>query len=60
MGNTMFSILLFVLGLIIGFAAIYVINFLKKKNDDKKADTIIDKAKKDTIKYFFKTHHCFK
>ena len=50
MGNTMFSILLFVLGLIIGFAAIYVINFLKKKNDDKKADTIIDKAKKEADK----------
>ncbi len=50
MGNTMFSILLFVLGLIIGFAAIYVVNFLKKKNDEKKADTIIDKAKKDADK----------
>ena len=50
MGNTMFSILLFVLGLIAGFATIYIINFLKKKSDDKKADTIIDKAKKDADK----------
>ncbi len=50
MGNTMFSILLFVLGLIIGFAVVYVVNFLKKKSDDKKADSIIDKAKKDADK----------
>ena len=50
MGNTMFSILLFILGLIIGFVVVYVVNFLKKKSDDKKADSIIDKAKKDADK----------
>ena len=50
MSNTLFSILLFVLGLIIGFAGIYVFNYLKNKNDEKKADTIIEKAKKDADK----------
>ena len=50
MNNTVFSILLFVLGLIIGFAIISVVNFLKKKTDEKKADSIIDKAKKDADK----------
>jgi len=50
MSNIMFSILLFVLGLIIGFAVLYIVNYLKKKNDDKKADTIIDKAKKEADK----------
>ena len=50
MNETVFSILLFVLGLILGLASIVLINFLKKKNDEKKADTIIDKAKKDAEK----------
>lgn len=50
MNHTLFSILLFVLGLIVGFAAIKVINILKKKADQKKADTIIDKAKKEAEK----------
>ena len=50
MNNTGFSILLFVLGLILGLASIILINFLKKKNDEKKADTIIEKAKKDAEK----------
>ena len=50
MGNTMFSILLFVLGLIIGYAAITFVNIMKKKSDEKKAETIIEKAKKDADK----------
>jgi len=50
MNNTVFSILLFVLGLILGLASIVLINFLKKKNDEKKADSIIDKTKKDAEK----------
>ena len=50
MSDAMFSILLFVLGLIIGFAAIYVVNYLKNKGNEKKAETIIDKAKKDADK----------
>ena len=50
MDNTGFSILLFVIGLILGLSSIILINFLKKKNDEKKADSIIDKAKKDAEK----------
>ena len=50
MNETVFSILLFVLGLILGLVAILIVNFLKKKNDQKKADSIIDKAKKDAEK----------
>lgn len=50
MNDTGFSILLFVLGLILGLASIILINFLKKKNDEKTADSIIDKAKKDAEK----------
>ena len=46
MNSTFFSILLFVLGLIIGFAIISVVNFFKKKSDESKADSIIEKAKK--------------
>ena len=50
MNETVFSILLFVLGLILGLASIVLVNFFKKKNDTKKADSIIDKAKKDADK----------
>ncbi len=50
MGNMFFSILLFILGLIMGLATILVINYLKKKNDERKADSIIEKAKKDADK----------
>ena len=50
MNETVFSILLFVLGLILGLGSIILINFLKKKNDTKKADSIIDKAKKEAEK----------
>ena len=50
MNETVFSILLFVLGLIIGLVVITVINILKKKNEDKTADSIIDVAKKDAEK----------
>ena len=50
MNNIGFSILLFVLRLIIGFAMIWLVNYLKKKNDDKTAESIIDKAKKDADK----------
>ena len=50
MNETVFSILLFVLGLILGLAAIALINYIKKKNDTKKAESIIDKAKKDAEK----------
>ena len=50
MNETGFSILLFVLGLIIGLVVITVINILKKKNEAKTADSIIDVAKKDAEK----------
>lgn len=50
MNETVFSILLFVLGIILGLVTILIINFIKKKNDHKKADSIIEKAKKDADK----------
>ena len=50
MNETVFSILLFVLGLIVGLVSIIVINALKKKNQEKEADSIIEKAKKDADK----------
>ena len=49
MNETVFSILLFVLGLIVGLVSIIVINILKKKNQEKEADSIIEKAKNKTI-----------
>ena len=50
MNETVFSILLFVLGLIVGLVSIIIINALKKKNQEKEADSIIEKAKKDADK----------
>ena len=50
MNETVFSILLFVLGLIVGLVSIIVINILKKKNQEKEADSIIEKTKKMQIK----------
>ncbi len=50
MNETVFSILLFVLGLIVGLVIILVISILKKKRDHKRADSIIDQAKKEAEK----------
>ena len=50
MNETVFSILLFVLGLVLGLGSIILINSFKKKNDTKKADSIIEKAKKEAEK----------
>ena len=50
MDKTVLSILLFVLGLGIGLALVFLFNFLKNKKDNNKADTIIDKAKKEAEK----------
>ena len=50
MDKTVLSILLFVLGLGIGLALVFLFNFLKNKKDSNKADTIIDKAKKEAEK----------
>ena len=50
MDRTLFSILMFVLGLILGIIILYIIKFLKGKKDDKLADSIVEKAKKDAEK----------
>ncbi len=50
MNDTVLFIFLFILGIGIGFGIVFVINFLKKKNDSKKADSIIDTAKRDADK----------
>lgn len=50
MNNATFSILLFVLGLALGLGVTFLVSFLKKKRDEKKADSIIDNAKKDADK----------
>jgi len=50
MNDTVFSILSFVLGLIIGIIAILIINNLKKKKTEKTANSIIEKAKKEADK----------
>jgi len=50
MNDTIFSILVFVFGLIIGVALIFVINYLKNKKNEKTADSIIEKAKKEADK----------
>lgn len=50
MNDIAFSILAFVLGLVIGIIGILVINNIKKKKREKTADSIIDKAKKEADK----------
>ena len=50
MSKTVLSILLFVLGLIIGLVIVKVLGLLKNKADEKKAETIIDNAKKEADK----------
>ena len=50
MNDTIFSILPFVLGLIIGIIVILIINNLKNKKREKTADSIIEKAKKEADK----------
>lgn len=50
MNETIFSILLFILGLIIGVILLLTINYFRNKQKEKKADSIIDKAKKDADK----------
>jgi len=48
--GTIFSILMFVLGLILGIVVLVIINYLKIKNNGNKAESIIEKAKKDAEK----------
>ena len=50
MNNTVFSILAFVLGIIIGVVAYLVVNYLKNKKTEKKSDSIIALAKKEAEK----------
>lgn len=50
MNGNGFSILLFVLGLIVGFGIVYLVKFLRKKNNENKADSIIDRARKSADK----------
>ena len=50
MDGTIFSILMFVLGLIVGAGVLIFINYLKIKNSGNKAELIIEKAKKDSEK----------
>ena len=50
MSKTVLSILLFVLGLIIGLVIVKVFGLLKNKTNVKKAETIIDNAKKEADK----------
>ena len=50
MNDTVFSILAFVLGLIIGIILIFVINYFRNKRKEKTADSIIEKAKKEADK----------
>ncbi len=50
MGKDTFSILMFILGLILGIVALAVTNYIKNKKRENKADSIIEKAKKDADK----------
>lgn len=50
MNETTFSILLFILGLIIGVILLLIVNYIKNKQKEKKADSIIDHAKKEADK----------
>ena len=50
MSGTSFSILMFVLGLVLGVVVLIIINYFKIKNSGNKAELIIEKAKKDAEK----------
>ncbi len=50
MSDTVFSILMFVLGLVIGLAILALINYLKNKGKEKTANSIIASAKKEADK----------
>ena len=50
MSGTSFSILMFVLGLILGVVVLIIINYFKIKSSGNKAELIIEKAKKDSEK----------
>ena len=53
MNTVLISILVFVLGTIIGIVSVIVINILKTKKNEKTALDIIEKAKKDAEKRIY-------
>lgn len=50
MNTILFSILVFILGLAIGIGLVFLINFLRKKKDEKLSVSIVEKAKKEADK----------
>lgn len=50
MNGTAFSILLFVLGIILGLVLVFIGLYIKKKMDNSEAESIIEKAKKEAEK----------
>ena len=50
MNKVLFSILLIVIGLVVGFCISLIVNFLKGSNASKKAEKLINQAKKDIEK----------
>ena len=50
MNNLLFSILIFILGLIIGIVLFLFISYLKKQKEIKESESMIEKAKKDADK----------
>ena len=50
MDDKLFSILLFILGLVVGIILLLIINYFKNKSKEQKADSIIEKAQKDADK----------
>ncbi len=50
MNNLLFSILMFILGFIIGIVIFFIVLHFKHKADEKKAESVIDTAKKEADK----------
>ena len=50
MNSTTFSILLAIIGVFVGFILAFIVNFIKNKSKEMKADSIIEKAKKEAEK----------
>ena len=50
MDNILISILLFILGLIVGVISVFIINHIRKNNASKSVADMLDKALKDAEK----------
>ena len=50
MNNILISILLVILGLVVGVISVFIINYIKKNNTSKSIDNMLDKAKEDAEK----------